>query len=66
MQSSNNAMREAFLNAKVHVQAVRSPLVVTVVGALSTNAGAKKVGRGWSANVSKRTLAALTKEGVFA
>lgn len=62
----NTAMREAFLNAKVHVKAIGSPLVANVVSSAASNLGVKKVGRGWSANVSKKTLAKLVKEGVFA
>lgn len=66
MQTINTAIRNAFINAKVSNAIIGSPLVNTVVNALSTKAGVKPVGRGWSANVSRRTLAKLTKEGVFA
>jgi hypothetical protein len=59
-------MRNAFINAKVKTAIIGSKVVNSVLHALDTNAGVQKVGRGWTANVSRRTLVQLQKEGVFA
>lgn len=62
----DNAMRTAFIGAEVSNAIIGSKLVSHVVNAVSGKAGVHKVGRGWTANVSRQTLAKLTKEGVFA
>lgn len=66
MQTINTTMRNAFNNAKVSNAIIGSPLVASVVNALASKAGTKPVGRGWTANVSKRTLHTLQAQGVFA
>lgn len=66
MQTINTTLRHAFENAKVSNAIIGTPLVSTVINALQGKAGVLKVGRGWTANVSSRTLSKLTKEGVFA
>lgn len=58
----NTAMRNAFEN--IQVKKVSS-LAKTIVNVLSTKAGKKPIGRGWTANVSKRTLHMLQAQGVF-
>lgn len=63
-------MREAFLNMKVAVTKEQVPAAGKVVNAVLTsikqNAGNNKVGRGWSANLSPKTIRQLTEQGVFA
>lgn len=70
-------MREAFLNMKVDVVSVENGKLVdhmakrgTIANAVLTsakqNAGNNKVGRGWSCNLSPKTIRQLTEQGVFA
>jgi hypothetical protein len=65
-QTFNNAMRDAFINAKVSAAIIGTPLVASLVNALDSKAGVQRVGRGWTANIGKRTFLQLQKEGVFA
>lgn len=62
----NTQMRDAFSNAKVSKAIIGSPLVNSVINALSSKAGVRSLGRGWTANVSRRTLGKLMADGVFA
>lgn len=66
MQTINTAMRNAFENAKVSNAIIGSKLVISIIDAVNTKAGIKPVGRGWTANISKRTFLQLQKDGVFA
>lgn len=71
------AMREAFLNMKVRVfdtgtanglsgHQRQSKVVDAVLNSVKQNAGNNRVGRGWTANLSARTVRQLTEQGVFA
>lgn len=66
MQTIKTNMRIAFENAKVKTAIIGCPVVASVVNALSSNIGVSKAGRGWTANISKRTFLQLQKDGVFA
>lgn len=62
-------MREAFLNIKVAADAVSGQakdIVDDILTAAKRNTGNNVVGRGWTANLSPRTVRKLTEEGVFA
>ncbi len=59
----NTAIREAFINAKVRKE---SKLTATILNVLSTKAGTRLFGRGWSFNVSGKTHRNLTNEGILA
>lgn len=65
MQVINTAMRTAFMNTKVNKKTAGSDVAKAIMNALSTRAGTKLLGRGWTANVSKRTLHTLQAQGVF-
>lgn len=66
------AMREAMLNIKVSAdikpgpQSAATRIVNDILVAAGRNAGNNVVGRGWTANLSPRTVRALTEQGVFA
>lgn len=59
------AMREAFLNIKIAVSG-KSDIVDNILNSAKRNTGNNVVGRGWTANLSPRTVRALTEQGVFA
>lgn len=63
------AMREALLNIKVAPNIAYqegASVVGHILVAAKRNAGNNVVGRGWTANLSPRTVRALTEQGVFA
>lgn len=66
LQVVRTAMRNAFENTKVTVKTAGGNAGKVIMNALSTKAGTRPVGRGWTANVSKRTLHTLQAQGVFA
>ena len=53
-------MRNAFMNSKISKESV---LTETILNVLSTKAGTKPYGKGWSLNVSGRTHKALASQG---
>lgn len=70
-------MREAFLNIKVvagdtwtakelAAHQAQAKIVGNILTSAGRNAGNNVVGRGWTANLSARTVRALTEQGVFA
>lgn len=61
-----NAMHQAFRNIKVAVHIKTSQVIDSVLKSFDNKSGNPKVGRGWTANLSPRTVKKLTKEGVFA
>jgi hypothetical protein len=62
----NTAIRLALANAKVCPSArLESVTVQACINALDKGVGTIKEGRGWTANVSTRTLKALQSSGVF-
>lgn len=63
------AMREAMLNIQIDpsIQYMgKRDVVESILVAGKRNAGNIPVGRGWTANLSPRTVKQLTQEGVFA
>ena len=60
------AMREAMLNIKLPTRVVGGAIVDDILTSAKRNAGNNLVGRGWTANLSPRTVRALTEQGVFA
>lgn len=63
------AMREAFLNIKVnaHESGIKAgDILHNILNSAKRNTGNNVVGRGWTANLSPRTVRALTEQGVFA
>ena len=63
------AMREAMLNIQIdpttpHIN--KRDVVESILVAGKRNAGNIPAGRGWSANLSAKTVRQLTQEGVFA
>lgn len=67
------AMREALLNISVVIPADYNPakhnsiskVTDAILNSGKQNAGNKPVGRGWTANLSPRTVKQLTEQGVF-
>lgn len=64
------AMREAMLNIKISASEPAygngRNIVANILTCANRNAGNNVVGRGWTANLSPRTVRALTEQGVFA
>lgn len=62
-----NAMHNAFLNIQVvdakHV--ANSKIVSDILNSAKRNTGNPPAGRGWTADVSVKTLKALQQQGVF-
>lgn len=61
-----NAMANAFLNIKIAASIKTSEIVDHILTGIKNKSGMPKAGRGWTANVSPRTLKKLIAEGVFA
>ena len=56
----------AFLNIKLPTRVVGGLIVDSILNSAKRNTGNNVVGRGWTANLSPRTVRALTEQGVFA
>lgn len=61
-----NAMHNAFLNIKIAASHKGDAVVKNILNSAKQNAGNNKPGRGWTANVSSKTLKQLIADGVFA
>jgi hypothetical protein len=61
-----SAMSEAMCNIKIASHITESKVVDAVMVGIKQHTGNPKAGRGWTANLSPRTVKALTEAGVFA